>query len=26
LPHKGIVKSWNFIQHQLKNPVPWGGE
>ncbi|NJL70258.1 MAG: hypothetical protein HC888_00995 [Candidatus Competibacteraceae bacterium] len=25
LPHKGINRSWNFIQHHLKTPKPWGG-
>lgn len=23
LPHKGIFKSWNFIQHWLKKPKIW---
>jgi Zn-finger protein len=26
LPHKGIKKSWNFIQHWLKTPINWNGE
>jgi Zn-finger protein len=25
LPHNGIEKSWNFIQHWLKDPKPWDG-
>lgn len=23
LPHDGFFKSWNFIQHWLKNPTAW---
>jgi len=26
LPHKGIERSWKFIQAWMKNPVPWNGE
>lgn len=26
LPHNGIEKSWNFIQHWLKNPEIWDGK
>lgn len=26
LPHNGIHKSWNFIQHWMKDPKPWSGE
>ena len=26
LPHDGYFKSWNFIQHWLKKPVPWDSD
>jgi Zn-finger protein len=26
LPHNGLEKSWNFIQHWLENPKPWDGQ
>lgn len=25
LPHKGIKKSWNFIQRWMEHPRPWRG-
>lgn len=26
LPHNGLEKSWNFVNHWLENPKPWNGE